>query len=67
MYENHSSKRVTLKFPSKELILDFLAEVFTHEFDVNSQWLTVSAHFSEDEIKLAKSKYQASVSSDNQE
>jgi hypothetical protein len=65
MYENHSSKRVTLKFPSKELILEFLAEVFTHEFDVNSERLTVSAHFSLDELKLAKSKYNASVASDN--
>ncbi len=52
-------------FPSKELILDFVAEVFTHEFDVNAQRLTISAHFSQAEIKLAKSKYAASVVSDN--
>ena len=67
MFENHSSKRVTLRFPTKELILDFLTEVFTHEFDVNAQRLTVSSHFSGSEIKLAKSKYQASISSDNKE
>jgi hypothetical protein len=67
MYENHSSKRVTLMFPSKELILDFLSQVFTHEFDVNSQWLTVSAHFTDAEIKLAKSKFKASVATDDHE
>ena len=54
-------------FPSKELILDFLSQVFTHEFDVNSQWLTVSAHFTDAEIKLAKSKFKASVATDDHE
>lgn len=67
MYENHSSKRATLMFPSKELLLEFLSEVFTHEFDINSQWLSISAHFKDSEIQLAKSKFQASLATDTLE
>jgi hypothetical protein len=59
------SPMITLLFPSKELLLGFLGEVFTHEFEISAKWLSVTAAFPEKEIELARQKYQAFLTEDN--
>ena len=59
------SKRVTLMFPSKELLMAFLDQVFTHDFEVSAKKLSITAYFSEEEIILAKVKFHAFITDDN--